>query len=161
MVDLEDPQARARVRVAQRERVEARAEHHGLAHAPRDRGGERVLRDPAACRDEEAQGPPARVRPGRRGDGRGVLAEDRRRERVGEDRAALEDLVGDTVRRRPAGRQAGLRRSHAALRAYVSGAQDEHDGDHDGRDGGDQQHPGEGGVLGAPGRLHAPAAQRT
>ncbi len=56
------------------EGVEAGAQHQDLPHAFLDRMGRRILGEPAAHRDEQAQASPLRPLPGERDGALGVLA---------------------------------------------------------------------------------------
>ncbi len=107
MIELEDPQVGGRLESIG-EGVETGAEHQDLPHAFFDRTGRRVLGEPAAHGDEQAQTSPLRPFPGERDGVVGVWPEDTKRERVGEDEASLEDLM-----RRPVSRRAD--RGHACL----------------------------------------------
>ena len=107
MIELEDAQVPRRLESVS-ERVETRAQHQDLPHAFFDRMARRILGEAAAHGDEQAQASPLRPFPGERDGVVGVWPEDRKRERVGEDEAALEDLM-----RRPVSRRA--KRGHACL----------------------------------------------
>ena len=82
------------------EGVETRAEHQDLPHALVDCPARRVLREAAAHRDEETQGPPLRLFLGERDRFVRVLPEDGERERVGEYDPALENLMRRSMARR-------------------------------------------------------------
>jgi hypothetical protein len=101
------------------EGVETRAQHQDLPHAFFDRTGRRVLGEPAAHRDEQAQASSLRPFLGECDGAVGVRPEDAKRERIGEDEPPLEDLM-----RRPVSRRA--KRGHACLpvlhQAKVEGA---------------------------------------
>ena len=107
MIELEDAQVLGPLEPIG-EGVETRAQHQDLPHAFFDRTARRVLGEAAAHGDEQAQAPPLRPFPGERDGVVGVWPEDRKRERVGEDEAPLEDLM-----RRPVSRRA--KRGHARL----------------------------------------------
>ena len=83
------------------EGVETRAQNQNLLHALSNRAARRILREPAAHRDEQAQRPTFRPFLGESDGVVCVRPEDGERKRVGEDEAALENLV-----RRPASRGA-------------------------------------------------------
>jgi hypothetical protein len=79
---------------------ETGAEHQDLTHAPADRMARRILREPTAHCDEQAQASPLRAFPGEGYGPVGVFPKDTKRERVGKDEAALQDLMRRPVPRR-------------------------------------------------------------
>ena len=96
MIDLEYTQAGARLQPVG-ERVEPGAEHDDLPRALFDRLPRRLLGDAAARRDEQAQPAAGGIFAGLREYGLGVLAQDGQRERIGENPAALENLMRRTM----------------------------------------------------------------
>ena len=107
MIKLEDAHLPGRLQSVS-EGVETGAQHQDLPHAVRYRFARRILGEAAAHGDEQTQRPPLRPLPGERDGAFGVWPEDRKRERIGEDEAPLEDLM-----RRPMSRRA--KRGHARL----------------------------------------------
>ena len=79
------------------ERVEPGAEHDDLPRALFDRLPRRLLGDAAPRRDEKAQPAAGGIFLGLRKYGLGVLAQDGQRERIGENAAALENLMRRTM----------------------------------------------------------------
>jgi hypothetical protein len=96
MIELEDAQILSRLKSIG-EGVETCAEHDDLPHAVTNCAPRRVLGEAAAHRDEQAQRPPLRPLFGERNRIVGVLPEDGERERVGEDKPTLENLVRRSV----------------------------------------------------------------
>ena len=92
MIDLEHAQAGARLQPIG-ERVEPRSEHDDLPRALADRPARSLLGEAAAHGDEHAQQASRGVFPGRGEHRFGVFAQDGQRERIGENPAALENLM--------------------------------------------------------------------
>ena len=111
MVELEDAQIVGRLQSVS-EGVETRAQHQDLPHAVFDRQGRRILGEAAAHGDEQAQRPPLRPLPGESDGAFSVRPQDRKRERIGEDEAPLEDLMRGPVSRRAQRGHARLSVSH-------------------------------------------------
>jgi hypothetical protein len=99
MIELEDPQIGGLLQSIG-ESVETGAEHQDLSRAFFDRTARRILGEPAAHRDEQAQASPLRPLLGERDGVVGVWPEDTKRERVDKDEPALQNLMGRPVPRR-------------------------------------------------------------
>ena len=99
IVDLENADTKAGMRVAQRKCIEARPEHDDLPHAARDAGRQRIFRETAARCDEQTERPQRRV--GRRfvQSGAGFIIENPRRKWIAEDSAAFQRLMDGTIGR--------------------------------------------------------------
>ena len=93
MIDLEDAQAFRRMRIAQAEGFEPRAQHDRLAHTAPDGLGQRLLGEAAARGDEQAQRPQAFVPRPLIGLEAAFRAENVARKRIAKDASSLQQLI--------------------------------------------------------------------
>ncbi|SPF45847.1 hypothetical protein SBA4_3430009 [Candidatus Sulfopaludibacter sp. SbA4] len=117
MVDFKNGQAAAEwaaIRIC----VQPGAEHHELTDTALDRGGQGILREARARRDENSHPASGRALLGLTDDGIGVNAQDPQGKRIGEDAALFQHLVRGAVKRCGASRAAGLPEMHTS-RVYA------------------------------------------
>jgi hypothetical protein len=99
MIELEDAQTLGWLKSIG-EGVETRAEHKDLPHTLFNRAACGILGKAAAHGNEQTQRPPLRLLLGERNRLIRILSEDPKRQRISEDKPALENLVRRSVSRR-------------------------------------------------------------
>jgi hypothetical protein len=114
MIDLEYADALGGVRIAQRERIEARTQHHNLPHAACNASCQRILGKPAARRDEQPHRPLREIGRGFVQSGPGLIIENACSEYISENSAAFQPLVDGSMNGRSARSLAWPLWSHVA-----------------------------------------------